>query len=116
MRKCCFKKGVNMLTKMLTKEQINLIISYVSTKANEENHSIIETGEDVFSIDDRINQQLAGYKQSNVEYVAIGDRGIIPLNEEDSFGQNREFRDMMNICSSYARPKIKVKALARENH
>lgn len=101
---------------MLTKEQINLIISYVSNKAHAEDNSIIETDENVFNIDDRINEQLDGYKQSNVEYVAIGDRGIIPLNEEDNFGQNREFRDMINICSSYARPKIKVKTLAKENH
>lgn len=106
-----------MFTNMLTKEQIDLIISYVSTIENGENNSLIEPSEDVFSIDDRISQQLDGYKQSNIEYVAIGDRGIIPLTEKDNFGQNREFKDMMNICSSYARPKIKVKELAtRENH
>lgn len=105
-----------MFTKMLTKEQIDVIVSYVSTRANEKSNSIIEPSEDVFSIDDRISRQLDGYKQSNVGYVAIGDRGLIPLTEEDNFGQNREFRDMMNICSSFVKPKIKVKALARENH
>ncbi len=100
---------------MLTKEQINLIVSCVTVKPQPENNQMSNSDLNVFSINTRINQQLDGYKQSNVGYVAIGDRGIIPLTEVDNFGKNKEFADMINICNSYIKPKIKVKTLKKEN-
>lgn len=100
---------------MLTKEQIKLIVSCVTVKPQPEDNQINESNADVFSIDDRINQQLDGYKQNNVGCVAIGDRGIIPLTEVDNFGKNKEFTDMINICNSYIKPEIKVKTLKKSN-
>lgn len=114
MKKCCFKEGVNMSTKMLTKEQINLIVSYVSTRANQEDNYLNKDDENIFSIDTKINKQLDDYKQINVRCVAIGDRGIMPISEDDHFDRNKEFTDMMNICNSYTKPEIKVKSLKRK--
>ena len=99
---------------MLTKEQINLIVSYVTVKPKSENNQINGSNVDVFSIDDRINQQLDGYKQSNVQCVAIGDRGLMPVNNEN-FNKSKEFTDMINICNSCIKPKIKVKTLKKSN-
>ncbi len=69
--------------------------------------------DDSFSIDEKNSDKLEEYKKSDIKYVAIGDMGLMPIDSENKFEENKTIMDSIAIYSSFVKPKVKQLTLKK---